>query len=135
MTTAMHRLPSQYSVTRFQLAALLLLVKCLLFPASAVILCLSLCVGSRNLTAFAIVLLVLILPVALLQWLIANRARCPLCIGHPLAHKSCAVHRDTRRLFGSYRLLVALTVIFLGRFHCPYCGESTLIAIRQPRRE
>ena len=53
--------------------------------------------------------------------------------GHPLAHKACVMHRNTRRLFGSYRLRVAMAVVFLGWFRCPYCGEPTAIAVRHRR--
>jgi len=130
----MHRLPNQYSVTRFRLAALLLLVKWLLVMAAAAVLCNSLCVGNCDLTLLAVGLLGLAVATTLVQWLVAGRVRCPLCIGHPLSHRACATHRETRRLFGSYRLRVAMAVIFKGRFRCPYCAEFTVIAVRRRRQ-
>ena len=129
----MHHLPNQYAVTRFRFAAWLLLGKWSLIVGSAAVLPYSLCVADRDLTHLAIGLIGLAVLVTVVQWLIAARARCPLCIGHPLAHKACATHRGTRRLFGSYRLWVAMTVIFAGWFRCPYCGEPTAISVRRHR--
>ena len=127
----MHHLPTQHAVIRFRLAALLLLIKWLLFTGSAAVLAYSAWLGSRPLAQVAVGMVGLVVPVMFAQWLSATRARCPLCIGHPLAHRACATHRDTRRLFGSYRARVAMTVIFRGRFRCPYCGESAAVAVRQ----
>jgi len=126
----MHRLPNKYSVTRFRFAAWLLLGKWLLVAGSAVLLGYSLWVVNRDLTDLAVALMGLAVLVMLAQWLVAVRARCPLCIGFPLAHNACVTHRDSRRLFGSYRLRVAMSVVFQGWFRCPYCGESTVVAVR-----
>lgn len=130
----MHRLPNPHSVSRFRFAAFLLLVKWLLLFGSAGLLPYSLVVGNRDLTHLAIGLLGLALLTLVLQWLVAARARCPLCIGHPLAHKACATHRNVRRFCGSYRFHVALSVIFRGCFRCPYCGEATVVAVRHRHR-
>ena len=118
---------------RFRLAALLLLGKWLLIAAFGGLLAYAMWVVNLNLARLAIALLGLAMLIALAQWYIASRARCPLCIGFPLAHNACVTHRDTRRLFGSYRLSVAMSVVFLGRFRCPYCGESTAIEVRHRR--
>ena len=126
----MHRLTNSYSVLQFRIAALLLLIKWPLIAGSATALGYSLCVANRDLTFLAICLLGLAVLVALAQWLVADRARCPLCVGQPMAHKTCVTHRDTRRLFGSYRLRVAHCVVFQGWFRCPFCGESTAIEVR-----
>lgn len=129
----MHRLPNTHSVNRFRFAAFLLLVKWLLVFASAGLLGYSLWAGNRQLTLLAMVLLGLAVLTMFLQWLVAARARCPLCIGHPLAHKACATHRHTRRFCGSYRVYVAICVIFRGCFRCPFCGEPTAVEVRQRR--
>ncbi len=129
----MHRLPNKYSVLRFRFAALLLLAKWALIVGSAAVLGDSLFVGNQDLTRLAIALMALAVLAMLAQWLFAARSRCPLCVGHPMAHKSCAIHRDARRLFGSYRLQVALYVVFQGWFRCPFCGESTAIEVRRQR--
>lgn len=127
----MHHLPSRYAVTRFRSAAALLLLKWVLVVSSAVCLGCSALVANRDLAHLAIGLIGLVVPVTLVQWLTATRARCPLCIGHPLAHRACATHHGTRRLFGSYRLRVAVAVLFRGSFRCPYCGEPTVIEVRR----
>ena len=126
----MHRLPNKPAVLRFRFAALLLLAKWVLIVGSASFLGYSLFVGNQDLTRLSIGLIGLAVLAMLAQWLVAARARCPLCVGHPMAHKSCATHRDARRLFGSYRLHVALYVVFQGWFRCPFCGESTAIEVR-----
>jgi len=81
----MHRLPNKYSVTRFRFAALLLLGKWGLLAVSAAMLVVAVCISSRDLVHLAIGLMALALPVTVAQWLLASRARCPLCIGHPPA--------------------------------------------------
>ena len=129
----MHRLPNQYLVTRFRFAAWLFLGNWLLVVVAMALLGYSLWVVDPHLSHLAIALLGLAVLVTVAQWLIAAHARCPLCIGRPLAHKSCAIHRNTRRLLGSYRLRVAMSVAFLGRFRCPYCGEPTAIEVRHRR--
>ena len=133
-TPFMHRLPNSYSVTRFRAAAMLMLGKWLLLAVAAAVLGYSLWVADRDLTHLSIGLVVLAVPLTVGQWLFASRARCPLCIGHPLVRKGCMMHRNTRRLLGSYRLHVAMAVVFQGSFRCPYCGESTAIAVRRRHR-
>ena len=67
----------------------------------------------------------------ILEWLLSARARCPLCMISPLHPKGCQKNRRVKRLFGSYRLLVATNVLFRDYFQCPYCGEATKIALRE----
>lgn len=67
------------------------------------------------------------------QRMLSWGARCPLCMTPPLIHKSCQTNRNARRLFGSHRLRVALSVLFQGRFVCPYCGEPTKCELRNKR--
>ena len=64
---------------------------------------------------------------AILQWLIATRTGCPLCMTPVLAKKQCVTHRNARPFLGSSRLKVALTILFKRTFRCPYCGELTAI--------
>ena len=69
--------------------------------------------------------------VSLVQRLAADRAKCPLCMTPPLVHKNCQRSRGIRIFLGSYRLPVAMSVLFRGRFTCPYCGEATRCQVRQ----
>ena len=130
----MHRLPSQQSVSRFQLLALLVIGTRLLIAAAPVLLVYSLIAGDRGLTHNALWLLGFTVLVTVIQWLGASRARCPLCLGLPLAHNGCVKNRNAKRLLGSYRLRVACSILMAGRFRCPYCGELTAIAVRRRRR-
>lgn len=50
--------------------------------------------------------------------------RCPLCLVPVWAGKKCQKHRKAKPALGiSYRLGVAVAVIFRGHYRCPYCGE------------
>lgn len=129
----MHRLPSASYLSRFRVASLLLLAKWLLIPVAIYIFGLAI---ARNDPSIAIVgggVALLILILAIVQWTIASRTRCPLCMTPALARKSCAKHRNARRLLGSYRLRVALSILFRGYFRCPYCGEPTAMEVRVRR--
>lgn len=68
--------------------------------------------------------------VALLQWMTSSKATCPLCHAKALASNRYSKHRTAKKLFGSYRLRVACSVILKKYFRCPSCGEPTAIQIR-----
>lgn len=59
-------------------------------------------------------------------------ARCPLCAVPVMAWMGCSKHRQARRLFGSYRLRVALSILFLGHFRCQFCNEPTTLKAKNP---
>jgi hypothetical protein len=129
----MHRLPSNSAVHRIRLAALLLGGKCLMTPATAGVIAYAIMIEDRKLATIGAGLLALTGFIVLLQWMIAVRANCPLCMTSVLGNKECIKHRSARTFLGSYRLRVALTVLFLNRFRCPYCGEACEVTVR-PRR-
>lgn len=128
----MHNLPSKSMVRRFRLAAWLLLLKwflVLLFLAwfgyamwrekmDHAYWAIGLAVPAAMLTALA-------------HWIIAMRARCPLCFVPSFSHQQCSKHRKATHFLGSYRLLVALAVALRGWFRCPYCGEPTAMKVRR----
>lgn len=130
----MHRLPSKSVLIRFRIAALLLCFNCLLIPAVLLTLLYSALVADENLTKIALGLGALLFLIVMLQWLFASRARCPLCMTHVLSTKRCSKHRKARKFFGSYRLRVALAVLFKGCFSCPYCHERSAMEVRTRRR-
>jgi len=66
-----------------------------------------------------------------IQWFLASRAKCPLCMVPSLSNRGCAKNRNARKLFGSYRLRVAGTILLRNYFRCPYCGEPTVMELRQ----
>lgn len=71
--------------------------------------------------------------IAVTQWVLAARTRCPLCLTPVLARKACSKNRNARTLFGSYRIRVAAGVLFKGSFRCPYCNEPTAMQVRDRR--
>jgi cytochrome bd-type quinol oxidase subunit 1 len=129
----MHRLPSPFAVRRFRIASTFLVLKWSLMATAAVLLVYSMTTNTRESAMLAMILMGSAVPVTLLQWVTAARARCPLCLGNPLSHRSCSKNAKAHKLFGSYRLFVAVSVIFTGKFRCPYCGEHTAVVSRCDR--
>jgi hypothetical protein len=129
----MHKMPSTHAIRRIRIAAMLLLAKCLLTPAAAGVLIHSFVVQDPELSFIGLGMLLLTGLVVLLQWLVSTRANCPLCMTPVLANKDCMKHRSAKTLLGSHRLRVAVSLLFTGRFRCPYCGEPTVLVVRYPR--
>ncbi|MEO5716766.1 MAG: hypothetical protein ABIT37_25025 [Luteolibacter sp.] len=126
----MHRLSSRYAVTRFKLAAWVLFFMFLMIPSTFGVLIYSMATVDREFLELALAFIAATAFLALLQWCLSFRARCPLCHAKSISHDGCSKHRNARPLFGSYRLRVACTVIFREYFRCPYCGESTAVKAR-----
>jgi hypothetical protein len=129
----MHRLPSAAYLSRFRLASLLFLTTWLLIPVAIYMIGLAVVRNDPSIAIAGGGIALLILILTLLQWSVASRTRCPLCMTPALASKSCAKHRTARRLLGSYRLRVALSILTRGYFRCPYCGEPTAMEVRVRR--
>ena len=127
----MHRMPSSKAIRRLRLAALLLCAKCVLTPVAAGVILWGLIMTDSKLVLAGLVLVVLVGMVVFLQWIVGARTNCPLCITPVMASKGCTRHRNARPFLGSYRLRVALQVLFTGGFRCPYCGERTVLAVRE----
>ena len=127
----MHHLPSPQSVTRFKLTSWVLLLMWLVIPPTLGLIIYSLLCGDKQLTHLALWLLGGSVLVGIIQWLLGLRLRCPLCLAHPIAHDGCSKHRSAKHLFGSYRLRVACSIVFMNYFRCPYCGEATAVEVRQ----
>jgi hypothetical protein len=130
----MHRLPSQSAVTRFKVASWLMVLLFILLLATPGVLLQSLFTADRSLAFLALGLMGGTVAVAIIQWAVATRARCPLCHAKSIARNGCSKHRNARPLFGSYRLRVAVSIIFQNKFRCPYCGESTAAKAREAAR-
>ena len=129
----MHRFSSQSAIVRLKLASLLLFLKYGCGVSAGGVLIYSLVESDTQLTWIAIGGGVLTLVVVVLQWSCAAKTRCPLCLTPVLATKGCSKHRNARPFLGSYRLRVALGVLFKGRFYCPYCNEPSALEVRQRR--
>ena len=126
----MHRFQSQSTITRFRLASFLLCLKLLLIPGILGLLAYSIIESNHELTYIALGAGGGTLMLTILQFLLAARARCPLCMTPVLGGKGCSKHRNARTFLGSYRLRVALAVIFKGSFKCPYCHEPSVLELR-----
>jgi hypothetical protein len=129
----MHRFSSVSILLRFRIAALLLFCMWVLIPATLVILAYSILIVDESLTVAALWLGLLVLLLAMVQRLLASRARCPLCMTPVLTPKRCSKHRNARKFLGSFRLRVAMGVLFKGSFACPYCHERSAMQVRERR--
>ena len=127
----MHHLRTLSAIRRFRVAAFLLFGNYLLAPAAAGLLVYSLLVSSREGVMLGGGLVVISLIGVIMQWMVASRANCPLCITAVLAPRACMKNRRALSFMGSHRLRVALTILFKNRFRCQYCNEPTLMQIRE----
>jgi Zn-dependent membrane protease YugP len=130
----MHSFRSESAIKRLRFAALLVCMKCLLAPAAVLILVYSVLIHDDSLTNLAIVLVGLTVLMTLLQWIVALRTQCPLCMTPVMASKGCSKHSQAKTILASHRLRVALFVLFRGWFRCPYCNEPSELRVRTRRR-
>lgn len=129
----MHRFQSRSTIVRFKFASLLLCLKWLLAPVAIGLLVYSIIKHDMDLTWVAIGLGGATIFALILQWILASRTRCPLCLTPVLATKGCSKHRHAKTVLGSYRLRVSLAVLFKGSFRCPYCNEPSVMEVRDRR--
>lgn len=127
----MHKLPNKSSIANYRLVALLICVKWLLVIATSSVLIYSFLTHEKTLTLLGLKMAAAILPLIVLRLLLAPSCKCPLCRVPLLSGKSCSKNSKAKTLFGSYRLLVALEILFMNRFRCPYCNESTAMKSRR----
>ncbi len=131
----MHRLHSHSTVRRFRFAAFLYCVKFVLLLVAVGVLVHSVYDNDHELTLIGIGWVALAVLVLVLQWFIAARTHCPLCITPVLASKQCEKHHRAKTTFGSHRVRVALAILFQNSFCCPYCNESTVLESRRNRND
>jgi len=126
----MHAFRSKSDVLRFALSAWLLIALWCVAP-TAIILLFTACFTVEYDWMLRSLFATSAAGIVCLTWLwLAHRARCPLCIARPLFPNSCSLHRRAPVWLGSYRLPVAASVVFRGRFRCPFCGETTAMRAR-----
>lgn len=111
-------------------AAILLCLKCVLFPAALGLMLYALISQDLELIEISVGALVVAGLVVIAQWILAQRTQCPLCMTPVLAKKSCTKHRSAKSFLGSHRLRVALAILLKGSFRCPYCNEPTAMEVR-----
>lgn len=130
----MHRFQSPSTIARFRYTSLLLCFKYLLIPAALGLLIYSIFLNQKDLSFIAMGLGGLAVVVAILQWIMGAKTRCPLCMTPVMAANGCSKNRNARKLLGSYRLRVAVSVVFKGWFRCPYCNEPSALELRNKSR-
>ena len=129
--SVMHHPSSNNTILRFRIAALLLFGNYLLALVAVGLLIPSLIAYNRQWIMVGLSLVILSLTFVVAQWMAASRSGCPLCSTPVLSPRSCVKHRRSRTALGSYRLRVALAILFKNRFRCPYCNETTALEIRE----
>lgn len=129
----MHRFRSKSIIIRFQTVSLLILLKVLLVPSSLGILLYGIITNERKYIFLGGIVAGVTVILSVTQWILAARTRCPLCLTPVLAVKDCSKNRNAKKLFGSYRLRVAISVVLNGSFRCPYCNEPSAMKVRDKR--
>jgi hypothetical protein len=130
----MHQLRSKFTINRFRLIAVLLILKLLLIPSTVGLLLYAYYHENHEIIRIALGMGFLAILLHLLVWSLAFNTRCPLCMTHVMANLKCSTHRRARKLFGSYRNRVAYEILFKGCFTCPYCHEQTSMTVRSGNR-
>lgn len=126
----MHRFQSTTALRRMRLASLLVCARSILLPASFGGLIYVILSNNQRIALYVLALIPVTVVVVILQILVSTRTNCPLCMTPVLGFKSCNKHKKSRTTFGSYKLRVALGVIFRQSFRCPYCNEPTMLKVR-----
>jgi hypothetical protein len=127
----MHHSQSIADVRRLRIASLLLLANHLLVITAAALLLVSFFANDHQMMILGSILVPVSILLIFAQWIAASHVGCPLCRTPILAPIECVKHRKARRLLGSYKLRVALAVMFKDRFRCPYCNERTAIEVKE----
>lgn len=126
----MHHPRHAHTIRSLRITAFLLCLKRLVIAGAAMVLLASFVTGKRQLAIAGLGLVGVTFLIALLQWMFASGARCSLCMMPVLSRKGCSKHRHAKRLLGSHRLRVALSILLKGSFRCPYCNEPTILRLK-----
>jgi hypothetical protein len=128
----MHHPRHAHTIRNLRVAAFLLCFKRLLIAVAVVLLLASVAYGNQRLSMAGLTAVGATLVLALVQWMFASSAKCPLCMVPVLSRKGCSKHRHAKQLLGSHRLRVALSILLKGTFRCPYCNEPTVLRLKAP---
>ena len=132
----MHRFSSDSALFRFRLSAVLWLLKVPVWLGATGFLGYAVLTHDyrNSLVELGLAGLAFAVAFTIIQNMMCNRCRCPLCIGLPLARTGAARRSSVPRLFGSYRLRLIASMVFKGYFRCPYCGEPVEMQVRDRHR-
>jgi len=126
----MHRFTSISTIYRFKFVSILLCLRYLAGPVIIGALVYSILTYDHNLVLEALIVGIATVMIGVLQWLLAPRTRCPLCMTPVLARQRCSKHRNAQTLLGSYRLRVAVAILTRNSFTCPFCHEKSAMEVR-----
>ena len=127
----MHHPRSISAARRLRLASLLLLTNRVLIPLAGGLLLVSYLTHDSRLMVYGLSLSGICVALVVCQWTAAFHTGCPLCRTPVLASMRCMKHRKAKHILGSYQLRVALGIIFMDQFRCPYCNESTAMDVKE----
>lgn len=127
----MHRLSSHYVLKRYRIASLFIVFMFLTLPVAVGFFLYGLYEKDASWMQNAGIVLAAGVVLKLLSFMVGGRLKCPLCMGAPLRNLGCSKHRTAETMLGSHKLAVATSVIFQGKFRCPYCGETTGMHVRE----
>jgi hypothetical protein len=126
----MHHPRHSFVIRSLRIAAFLFCLKRVLIALAIPVLIVSLFKADSRATLASLATLGGIIPLSLAQWMFASAGKCPICMMPVLSLSGCAIHSRTRRVLGSHRLRVALSILLKGSFHCPYCHEPTMLRLK-----
>jgi hypothetical protein len=130
----MHHPRTISDARRLRIASLLLVCNRLLIVSAAALLLLALFANDYHLMIYGTILVGSSIVLIFAQWIAASHAGCPLCRTAVLSSMGCVKHRKARHVLGSYKLRVALAIMFRAQFRCPYCNEPTAMAVKERLR-
>ena len=121
----MHQQRSKSTLNGLQLRAYLFLISITFITTSLLLLVVYLIILSELLIVYTTILFTIGISSAALSVILSFSWKCPLCIGAVWKKMACRRNKNAIKALGiSYRLGVALAVVFRRPYRCPYCGEK-----------
>lgn len=121
---AMHRQQSTHTLRSLRHAAVHFIVNVLTALAAAGLLAAGAMTGDKGLLWSGVAAAAFFAVSTVVFFLATQSWRCPLCLGKLWVRTGCSRHRKVKPALGaSYRLGIALSVVFRTYYRCPYCGE------------
>ncbi len=121
MTRHRHRLLNRkwlFLLSLFMIFRTLALIACIVFFI----------LGAYNQDIFFLYIsggcLALLLLLQMIHSMENSKIVCPNCRSQIMLVRSCAKHRDAKKLLGSYSLRLAMQVVFTKTFRCQHCFQK-----------
>ena len=130
----MHRLQSHAALRRFRFASLMVVLMFLSAPSALGFATYGFASGEHGWFGVAGAVVAAGIGCMTLNFIMAGRLRCPLCMVPSLLNRRCSKHKGAATMFGSHRLNVAHSILLKDSFRCPYCGEPTAMQVRERGR-